>query len=274
MELVNGKRVYIINGYRVIYYPEYADFSKGSSMEGYAYEHRVVIEKSIGRKLSSDEHVHHKDENRLNNNLSNLEILSASEHSRLHATVPEELHDHCEICGAVLRSTKNGKKKHNRFCPKCYSELERGKCPQKEVLEVELSTKTQEEVAKIYGVTNTAVRKWIAKLGIAYSAKTGSNTAQLLDSDNRKKGVISLREFYKHHVRENANPIVKLSLDGVFISEYASIYRASKEIGVKSEAIRKVCEGRGKTCRGFLWMYKSDFEEKSKTSMTQPEFEM
>ncbi len=47
--------------------------------------HRVLMEQEIGRKLNRKEHVHHIDENKLNNVISNLKILSISEHMSLHA---------------------------------------------------------------------------------------------------------------------------------------------------------------------------------------------
>lgn len=47
-------------------------------------EHRLVVEQAIGRKLLSTEIVHHKDGNKLNNAIENLEIMSRSEHARLH----------------------------------------------------------------------------------------------------------------------------------------------------------------------------------------------
>lgn len=47
-------------------------------------EHRLVMEQHIGRKLRRDEIVHHKDRNRLNNSVSNLQIMSQSDHMRLH----------------------------------------------------------------------------------------------------------------------------------------------------------------------------------------------
>lgn len=50
----------------------------------YVLEHRVVVENSLGRVLSDEEIVHHKNENKKDNRLVNLEVLSAEDHSRLH----------------------------------------------------------------------------------------------------------------------------------------------------------------------------------------------
>lgn len=45
--------------------------------------HRVLVEKALGYELG-DLVVHHKDRNRSNNNLDNLEPLTRAEHSRHH----------------------------------------------------------------------------------------------------------------------------------------------------------------------------------------------
>lgn len=46
--------------------------------------HRIVMERLIGRKLDRTEVVHHKNGNRADNRIENLEIMSSSEHTRLH----------------------------------------------------------------------------------------------------------------------------------------------------------------------------------------------
>ena len=48
-------------------------------------EHRYIVEQKIGRKLKSDEIVHHIDGNKRNNDPSNLTIMSRAEHAKLHA---------------------------------------------------------------------------------------------------------------------------------------------------------------------------------------------
>lgn len=48
------------------------------------HEHRVVVEQQLGRKLSSKEIVHHKDHNKRNNHLTNLEVMTQAEHAKLH----------------------------------------------------------------------------------------------------------------------------------------------------------------------------------------------
>jgi len=52
----------------------------------YVAEHRYVAEQLIGRKLHRREHVHHKDGNKMNNSPDNLQVLTATEHAKLHMT--------------------------------------------------------------------------------------------------------------------------------------------------------------------------------------------
>lgn len=48
-------------------------------------KHRLMMEFFIGRRLLPKEVVHHKDNNKLNNHLENLQIMSVREHNQHHA---------------------------------------------------------------------------------------------------------------------------------------------------------------------------------------------
>lgn len=47
-------------------------------------EHRYVMEQHLGRKLTADEEVHHKDFDITNNALDNLQLLKIPKHRKLH----------------------------------------------------------------------------------------------------------------------------------------------------------------------------------------------
>jgi len=76
--------------YLLIFMPDHPFATK----KGYVREHRLIIENNVGRLLLKNEVVHHKDGNTLNNSLDNLELMTASEHSRFH--VKDNVHKRWE----------------------------------------------------------------------------------------------------------------------------------------------------------------------------------
>lgn len=62
------------NGYKVLYLEGDKSIKK----------HRKVMENHIGRKLKSDEVVHHINGDRSDNRIKNLQLMTWGEHSRLH----------------------------------------------------------------------------------------------------------------------------------------------------------------------------------------------
>lgn len=65
----------------------YAPNHPNADRVGYVAEHRLVVERDLGRYLSQDEHVHHIDGDPQNNDLSNLAVVSVHEHRMAHASL-------------------------------------------------------------------------------------------------------------------------------------------------------------------------------------------
>lgn len=77
----NYKRGWFIrSGYKFILQPDHP-FANNL---GYVREHRLIMEKIIGRYLKPEEIIHHRDKNKLNNDSENLEIISKSLHPGKH----------------------------------------------------------------------------------------------------------------------------------------------------------------------------------------------
>jgi len=74
------KESVIISGYRYLYMPNHPYCSH----HNYVAEHRFIMETQIGRYLINDEIVHHINEDKLDNKIENLQLMTISEHLKYH----------------------------------------------------------------------------------------------------------------------------------------------------------------------------------------------
>ena len=125
-----------------------------STKHGYVLEHWIVVENHLGRILDKDEVVHHKNENKLDNRIKNLEVLTKSSHASEHALVGRlwvELK--CPNCKIIFDRPQNkthfkDKKREYTCCSKSCATHFHNK---KSVLDIKSFEKSvSENVIKIY----------------------------------------------------------------------------------------------------------------------------
>lgn len=170
------------NGYRIVYMPKH----ERAFTNGTVYEHVLVAEKILGRKIKPCEVIHHKDFNRLNNSADNLIVFaSKSEHVRFHSNGCDQgllialddgayecaeirhkydnYHDSCPVCAGIKSITA-------AMCQACRRADNAKNIPSKGDLldEIFSCNGNFESVARRHGVTSNTVRKWCRRYGMTH----------------------------------------------------------------------------------------------------------
>lgn len=177
----NYKR-YDKNGYVIVNIPNHPkafDATGDKNPNSYCvYEHVLVAEELIDRPLKEGEVVHHLDENRSNNSPDNLLVLSNPMHTKLHSWLdknniePKENYEQQKQLGCVRCAICDKPIAYNlKYCSHTCSDLDTGRThryehPDKVTLEKLVWSKPTQEVAKDFGVSDTAIQKLCVKLNI------------------------------------------------------------------------------------------------------------
>jgi hypothetical protein len=122
--------------------------------------HRHLISMQLGRWISKDEHVHHIDENKLNNEINNLRLVSLSEHNKIHN--PKTILT-CLECSSEYTTPNND----TTFCSRdCFIKSKiKNKGLTKEVLDALIPTHSWVALGKLFGYSDTGIKKRAKALG-------------------------------------------------------------------------------------------------------------
>ena len=115
---------------------KYAPDGSGCIFEGYKiltingeqiYEHRYIMEKYLGRKLSPSEIIHHINGNGLDNRIENLMVDNQSHHASIHGKERfSHLQKPCEQCGKICKhSSFQQKRNMHTFCSRICASVAR-----------------------------------------------------------------------------------------------------------------------------------------------------
>ncbi len=146
-----GHKIFTLTGYPAVWWPDHY-VSVG---QGIAYVHRIVAYEKYGDAVKGMA-VHHINGDKWNWSLENLELMTNSEHGKLHA--PLKRKNACEQCRIVFLSGKT--KKERKYCSLKCARKAREKIqwpPIDEVLQMVQNT-NYSAAGRVLGVSATAVR--------------------------------------------------------------------------------------------------------------------
>jgi len=154
----------VLNGYILEYCPDSKYSMKSKNWNGWVYQHMLVLEK-LGIEIHNGYEVHHLDEDKQNNHVSNLIVLTKADHTKLHNWLSNKNKSNykkkivkCVYCGKILQHSQS------TYCSIACKNKAQLKKPEKE----KLLKKTLLEISETYGVTKKTARNWFKSYNIMW----------------------------------------------------------------------------------------------------------
>ena len=130
------------------------------------------MERHLGRKLTKDEIVHHKDGDKTNNDIKNLELMLRGKHTNFHRKKTEMVEISCAFCNKkiVMRKKRyENRKKHgqksflcSRLCTHKHNQPNKGTSKYKQIIEEGLSNDwSGYKISKEYNLNRQTVYNYL-----------------------------------------------------------------------------------------------------------------
>jgi len=126
-------------------------------------EHRWVMEQHLGHPVSYTDHVHHRNGDRYDNRLENLEVIDGRLHAKMHAPQVYPLTKTCGVCGQTFTPHPTKRKRAmtcGQACGRLLSAERRRKltaAQRGDVRTLYASGLTQTQLAASYGVAQATI---------------------------------------------------------------------------------------------------------------------
>lgn len=134
---------------------------------GRVYYHRHVASIKEGRWLSTLEVVHHIDGNKLNNELSNLQVMTSKSHAELHQAeaILNKVELTCPVCGSLFSVSAKKVELRNTCSIPCYTKFQTNWNITKEALEALIWNMSYVDIARVYPISDVGAKKRAKALG-------------------------------------------------------------------------------------------------------------
>lgn len=246
-----------LNGYRVY------SLSKNNKKQDF-YAHRLVAEYFINNPNNLPV-VNHKDGNKLNNSIENLEWVSYSDNA-LHAYKEDLIQKRTKAIYYTEDLNEEEWKQYKNYFVSNYGRIRNASTnrllkPSKVCgyLKVRLSNNGIVEditvhklVFTIFNPSTSVPEGYV--IDHIDGDKTNNHINNLRCVSNQENALLAL---YATQTNKSVKPVEQYDLQGNYIQSFPSQREAARQLGLDSSSLSKACRGKVKTCGGFVFKYKT-----------------
>ena len=125
-----------------------------------------------------------------------------------------------------------------------------------------VTSKIKEELVDILNEKEKQYIKYYDSFKNGYNSDEGGNSCTYeRTEEHKKKASKRVKEYYENHENVTAKAVLQYSTEGILIQEWKSARAASLVLDIFASGITNCCKGNRTVCGGFIWKYKSDFDE-------------